>query len=53
VQKAAQYRKHAETCLQLARQVDQPGQRDALLQMAEIWRKLAEEREQLLDRDPK
>ena len=53
VQKAAQYRQHAETCLQLARQVDQPAQRDALLQMAETGRKLAEEREQLLDRDPK
>jgi hypothetical protein len=52
VQKAEQYRKHAAECMRLLRQVDQEDHRQMLLQMADTWLKLAEERERHIDRKP-
>jgi hypothetical protein len=48
-EKAQEYRKHAEECMRLARQVDREEHRKMVLQMAQTWLKLAEERERFLD----
>jgi hypothetical protein len=42
---AAEYREHAEQCRLLARQTNEPSQREQLLRMAQTWDKLAETRE--------
>jgi hypothetical protein len=49
---AAEYRKHAEECRVLARQVPEGEQRDQLLEMARTWESLAETREGLVRNHP-
>jgi hypothetical protein len=41
-----QYRDLAETCDRLATQVESEAHRASLIEMANVWRKLAEDREQ-------
>ena len=41
----SQYRDFAETCDRLARRVESEAHRASLIDMANIWRKLAEEAE--------
>jgi hypothetical protein len=45
MKKASEYLKHAEECVRLARRSVKPEHRDLLLQMAQTWNSLAEERE--------
>jgi hypothetical protein len=49
---AAEYKKHAEECRVLARQMPAGEQRDQLLEMARTWDNLALERERLLQNHP-
>jgi len=49
---ASEYRKHAEECRVLARQVPEGEQRDQLLEMARTWENLAETREALVRNHP-
>ena len=49
---AAEYRKHAEECRVLAKQVPEGEQRNQLLEMARTWDNLAKDREQLVRRHP-
>ena len=48
----AEYRKHAEECRILAKQMPEGEQRNQLLEMARTWDNLATEREQLVRRHP-
>ncbi|WP_262270035.1 hypothetical protein [Microvirga yunnanensis] len=45
---ASEYRKHAEECRGLAKQVPEGEQRNQLLEMARTWNNLAIERERLV-----
>ena len=45
---AAEYRKHAEECRVLAKQVPEGEHREQLLEMARTWDNLAKDREQLV-----
>ena len=45
MRKAAEYRKHAEECRELARVSNMPEQREQLMKMAEAWEGLATERD--------
>jgi hypothetical protein len=47
VKKASEYRKHAEECLALAKQVRDGEHRKQLLEMARTWNALAEDRERV------
>jgi hypothetical protein len=49
---AAEYRKHAEECRVLARQMPEGEQREQLLEMARTWESLAETREGLVRNHP-
>jgi hypothetical protein len=49
---AAEYRKHAEECRVLAKQVPEGEQREQLLEMARTWDSLAETREGLIRNHP-
>ena len=49
---AAEYRKHADECRVLAKQMPEGEQRNQLLEMARTWDNLAKEREQLVLRHP-
>jgi hypothetical protein len=49
---AAEYRKHAEECRVLARQMPEGEQRSQLLEMARTWDGLAETREGLVRNHP-
>jgi hypothetical protein len=49
---AAEYRKHAEECRGLAKQVPEGEQRDQLLEMARTWDNLARDREELVRKHP-
>ncbi|RDI61840.1 hypothetical protein [Microvirga subterranea] len=49
---ASEYRKHAEECRVLARQVPEGEQREQLLEMARTWESLAETREGLVRNHP-
>jgi hypothetical protein len=49
---AAEYRKHAEECRVLARQMPEGEQRVQLLEMARTWDNLAETREGLVRNHP-
>ena len=49
---AAQYRKHAEECRLLARQMAEGEQREQLLEMARTWDSLARTREGLVRNHP-
>jgi hypothetical protein len=48
--KAAEYRKHADECMRLVKQMEREEQREMLLSMARTWLKMADEREQQIDR---
>jgi hypothetical protein len=39
---ADRYRYYAAECIRLARETDNPAEKDLLLQMAEHWRRMAE-----------
>jgi hypothetical protein len=52
VKKASDYRKHAEECRTLARQVPEGPQRDQLLEMARTWDNLADDRDALVKKHP-
>jgi hypothetical protein len=52
VKKASEYRKHAEECRALARQVPEGPQREQLLEMARTWDNLANERDALVRKHP-
>jgi hypothetical protein len=45
VDKSDQYRRFAQECLEIARTTDSEQTRVALLQMAQVWFRLAEARE--------
>jgi hypothetical protein len=47
MKKASEYRRHAEECRTLARNAMSDQERNQLLNMAETWTKLAEERERM------
>jgi hypothetical protein len=47
--KAAEYRKHADECMRLVKQMDRDEHREMLLSMARTWLKMADEREQQID----
>ncbi|WP_157934685.1 hypothetical protein [Microvirga ossetica] len=49
---AAEYRKHAEECRVLAKQVPEGEHRDQLLEMARTWDNLAADRETLVRNHP-
>lgn len=49
---AAEYRKHAEECRVLAKQVPEGEHRDQLLEMALTWENLARDREELVSKHP-
>ncbi len=49
---ASEYRKHAEECRALARQVPEGEQRNQLLEMARTWDNLAADREKLVQNHP-
>lgn len=51
MKKASEYRTHAEECRSLARGVT-GEQRNQLLEMAETWERLAEERADFVSRHP-
>jgi hypothetical protein len=52
MKKASEYRKHAEECRTLAKHVPQGEHRDQLLEMAQTWDSLADDREALVLRHP-
>jgi hypothetical protein len=52
MKKASEYRLHAQECRSLANAMDQGEQRDQLLEMAATWDRLAEERSELVRRNP-
>jgi hypothetical protein len=47
--KAREFHIHADECLHLARQADTIGHREMLLQMANTWLSLADDREAHID----
>lgn len=49
---AAEYRKHAEECRILAKQLPEGEQRDQLLEMARTWDDLARDRARLVHYHP-
>ncbi|EIM26763.1 hypothetical protein [Microvirga lotononidis] len=49
---AAEYRKHADECRVLAKQVPEGEQRTQLLEMARTWDNLAVDREKLVRNHP-
>ena len=52
MKKASEYRKHAEECRALAKQVPEGPQRDQLLEMARTWDALAKDRDVLVRKHP-
>ena len=52
MKKASEYRKHAEECRALARQMKHGEYREQLLIMAETWDRLAAEREAVVLAEP-
>lgn len=52
MKKASEYRKHAEECRALAKQVPEGPQREQLLEMARTWDALANDRDALVQRHP-
>ncbi len=49
---AAEYRKHAEECRVLGKQVPEGEQRNQLLEIARTWDNLATDREKLVQNHP-
>jgi len=52
MKKASEYRQHARECRQLAQAMESEDQRDLMLQMAEHWDKLADDRIALIEKHP-
>ncbi len=52
MKKASEYRLHAQECRSLANAMDQGDQRDQLLEMAATWERLADERSELIRKNP-
>lgn len=52
MKKASEYRQHAEECRQLAAAMESGEQRELLLTMAANWDRLADDREDLVQRHP-
>ena len=52
MKKASEYRRHAEECRTLAKNMKPGAQRDQLLEMASTWETLAVERTELIHRHP-
>ena len=52
MKKASEYRQHARECRDLAAAMDSAEQRALMLQMAEHWDKLAQDRIELITRHP-
>lgn len=52
MKKASEYRKHAEECRALAKQVPEGPQREQLLEMARTWDNLANDRDALVQKHP-
>jgi hypothetical protein len=52
VKKASEYREHARECRALAGAMESSDQRALMLQMAEHWDKLANDRIALIERHP-
>lgn len=52
MKKASEYRQHAQECRELAAGMGSPEQRTMMLQMAEHWEKLAEDRVALIEKHP-
>lgn len=48
MQKVVEYREHAKECRELARLMVEPERRQQLLDMAESWERMAEERDRML-----
>ncbi len=49
---ASEYLRHAEECRALAAQMTTGEQREQLLEMAEVWERLAQERSDLVRKHP-
>ena len=52
MKKASEYREHARECRALASHMESPEQREAMLQMANHWDKLADDRAALIHKHP-
>ena len=52
MKKASEYRQHARECHALAARMDSGEHRDQLLEMAQTWERLADERSSLVRRHP-
>jgi 2-oxo-4-hydroxy-4-carboxy--5-ureidoimidazoline (OHCU) decarboxylase len=52
MKKASEYRLHAQECRDLAAKMDEPAQREQLIEMAEHWEKLAADRAALIRKHP-
>ena len=52
MRKASEFRRHADECRALARNAGNEEQRRQLLDMANTWEQIAEERERLIARHP-
>jgi DNA-binding ferritin-like protein len=52
VKTVKEYLRHAEQSEALAEQAQSPEQKAQILQIAEMWRSLAKEREQLIQKKP-
>ena len=52
MKKASEYQLHAQECRSLAGSMDRPEQRAQMLQMAEHWERLANDRSELITRHP-
>jgi hypothetical protein len=52
MKKASEYRDHARECRELAAQMGSLEQREAMLQMATHWDKLADDRAALIQKHP-
>lgn len=50
--KTTDYRKHADECRALAQTFPDGAQRQSLVEMADVWDRLAAERSVLLDKHP-
>lgn len=51
MKKASEYRRHADECRALARNALNENEREQLLNMAQTWTKLADERERMAEQD--
>jgi hypothetical protein len=52
LKKASEYRQHAKECRDLARGMEHNEQRKQLMDMAEMWDRLAIDRAALIERHP-